>query len=213
MILLSLIMAFSIKSVSAQDTTITLINPLSGNSTFAFPEDTPINSTFIANVTVADADFLSAWQINITWDPTLLKINSTDDLIIPSDNIFGAYPDPTEPEMTNSSVFWMVGITFGGPDYVNVTSGIVCQLQFTILQNGTGSCNIHFVIQGENLFYTKLIDYDGELIDYTAEDGAYSIPEFNMNILVAIFLLMTLCAFAFGRKTLIGKRLRHTTTV
>lgn len=216
-VILSLMVASSAKSVSVQALTeanIAIVNPVTANNNFTFPGDTPIGTTFIANVTVSNANLLAVWQMNISWDPSILKINSASDATIPPDNVFGSYTDPTAAEITDSNLFWVVGIRATGPEYFNVTHGTLCQINFTIIKNGTGSpplqCNIHFVLHGEHLFYTKLIDLDADLIPYTTTDSLFVIPEFSNIALLTIFLAMTVFAVAFGRKTLIGRRLRHT---
>lgn len=214
-VILSLIVASSAKSVSVQALTeanIAIVNPVTGNNNFTFPGDTPIGTTFIANVTASNVSLLAVWQINISWNPSILKINSTSDVTIPPDNVFGSYTDPTDADITNSNLFWVVGIKSTGPDYFNVTHGTLCQINFTTIKNGTGlpvQCYIHVVLQGEHLFYTKLIDPDAILIPYTTTDSLFVIPEFSDIALLTIFLAMTVFAVAFGRKTLIGRRLRH----
>jgi hypothetical protein len=150
----------------------------------------------------------------MTWDPTLLNVKSINDLLLPSDNVFSGYADIVSTEVGNGTLFYAVGIKMGGPDYVNATYGTLCQINFTIIRNGTAeltSCNLHFVKAEENPMYTLLGDYSGIEIPVEFIDGPYTIPEFNVNILLAIFLIATLCAFAFGRKALTGKRLRHIT--
>jgi len=203
-LLLSFIIAFSIQSAAAATTYLKVIDVRDGDTSFIFPASTPINSTFIANITVTDVYYLATWQINITWDPTLLKINSTDDLTIPPDNVFGGYVDgPIGLTIKPSSVFCVAGMELGAPsEYMN-GSGTLCQIKFTILKNDTGGpllCDMHFVLAGENLFYTKLIDPDADLITYTPEDGDYVIPEFPTAIIPVLFLITTLLASILWKK-------------
>ncbi len=217
-LLLSFMIAFSIQSAAADATTyLKTIDIRDGDTSFEFPASTPINTTFIANITVTDVYYLATWQINITWDPTLLKINSTDDLTIPPDNVFGEYVDgPFGLTIKPSSVFCVAGIKLGAPsEYIN-GSGTLCQIQFTILKNDTGGplfCDIPFVLAGQNLFYTKLINPDADLISYETEDGYYIIPEFPMVILPLLFLITTLLALILWKKTSPEKRQRYSSNI
>jgi len=176
-------LAFNIQQVEAvTGPTVAVVNPLTGDNAFTFlAKNMPINSTFIANVTVANVTFLAAWQLNITWDSTLLEIRNTTlngDLYIPSDNIFGADADVVANDIGPGMAFWGAGIKTGGPDYVNVTYGTMCQIRFTVLKNDTGSsCNIHIVVEGEDPIYTTLIHYDAYEIPYTPQDATYELVE------------------------------------
>ncbi len=161
------------------ETTIAIINLETGDNKFIFSRKTPINSTFIANVTVTNCSFLALWGINITWDPTLLEIVNKDlnaDMYIPSDNVFGAWAESGGHSIGLGMAFFAVNIMYGGSRYVNVTYGTLCQIRFTIIRNDTElplSCNIHIVVEGENCVYTKLVDFDAYEISYTPQDGTY----------------------------------------
>jgi len=178
----------------AQSATIKIIDPVTAeplfNYTIANPPPTesgyPLGYVLV-NVSVFDVVKLATWQINITWDPELLTISRVNpsgdpalsDIFIPPDNVFGAYPDPTGLTVTESSAFWVVGIKYGAPfEYVNVTQGTLCQIKFNVTKLPTPGDTplhslIHFVLAGEDPFYTKLIDPDGNLISYDPVDGNY----------------------------------------
>ena len=176
--------AFSVQPAEANGAIIAIVNPETGGNEFTFPSETPINSTFIANVTVMNCSFLAGWYLNITWDPTLLNVTSIDDLIIPSDNVFGAYA--VDVRVTGCGMlFFAVEIDYfspGAPEYVNVTYGTLCQIRFTIISNSTASCNLHFVTAAENLYYTLLVDYYGEEIPCELIDGSYSMLSLQHDI-------------------------------
>jgi len=167
---------FKVQGVKASETTLAIVNPSTGGNDFMFSPATPINSTFTANVTVIDVSFLAAWQINIKWDPELLRINSTADIIIPTDNVFSGYTDPTVPSITDSNVIYGCTIRLGAPfNYVNTTYRTLCQIRFTIIKNDTKplSCNIHFQQQSEDFFHSILVDVNANLIPYASQDGTY----------------------------------------
>jgi len=202
---------------NAQIATLTIIDSETGESQIVFdPETTPVNTTFTINVTAANVDFLNSWQINITWDPTLLKVNSTEDATIPPDNVFGEHEEHFGLTITSSSLYWVCGIPSGAPmDYVNVTEGTLCQITFTIIRNQTDgllSCPIHFVLQGEHLFWTKLVDPDANNIEYTTQDGAFIIPEFPMNTLLIILLIATIYVLVLSKKIMLPRKPIHRTT-
>ena len=178
--------ALLLKPAKAATQTLKILDPVAGDTsvtyTHAAPPPTASNYPLgyvIVNVSAFDVSNLAVWQINITWNPTLLRIENraiNGDMYVPTSNIFGNYPDPTESFITDSSAFWVVGIKSSGPPSVS-GSGTLCQIKFNVTKTPSEgenlSCNIHFVLSGEDMFYTKLIDLDANLIDYTAEHGVY----------------------------------------
>ncbi len=191
-LLLTLILVLStvalfLKPAFASTPTLKILDPVAGDTsityTHAAPPPTATNYPLgyvIVNVSIFDVKFLSVWQINLTWDPELLEIANkaiNADMYVPTSNVFGNYPDMTDPVISDSSAFWVVGIKSGGPEHIN-GSGTLCRIKFNVTkapsEGETLSCNIHFVLEGEDLFYTKLIEPDGmTLITYTTEDGYY----------------------------------------
>jgi len=175
-----------LKPVFAQTTILRIANSTTGNTNISFTNTSPPPTTadyplgyFIINITVIDVVSLAAWQINITWNKDLLQIANkamNADMFIPNDNVFLNYPDPVEPDITNTYAFWMVGIKSGGPTSFT-GSGTLCQIRFNVtrapIEGETLSCNIHFVISAEYPIYTSLVDPDAMDILYTPEDGLY----------------------------------------
>jgi hypothetical protein len=210
-IFISMILSSS-KVSAAGGTTLSVVNPTDGTTDFYFPASTPVGTVFTANVTVDNASFFAAWQLNMTFNSALLNITADDKIWLPSDNVFGTNADPIAPEIGVGYVFWMVGIKMAGPQYYNVTHGTLCQINFTIARNGTGTpgdCYLHFVNSTEYPIYSQLIDPDANDILYTPTHGHYVIPEFNMNVIFALLMVTTAFALAFGRKALNSRRLNH----
>jgi hypothetical protein len=210
-ILLSLTSAL-LKAASAQEPTLSIIDPVNGSNNITFPEGTALNTNFTVNITLTNTPLLAAWQINVTYNPTYLNVTSANDVALPADNVFGAYADVIPPTLTAGSVYLMVGIRLGAPfEYVNVTTGTLCQITFTIIKNDTGlplSCNIHFVAPGEYPIRTKLVDPDANEITVTLVDANYTIvPEFN-NALIMVPLLSTsaIVILLFQRKAWFRRR-------
>jgi hypothetical protein len=137
----------------------------------------------LVNVSVFDVLNLAVWQINLTWNPSMLEIAkvhlsgdpSLSDIYFPEDNVFGDYPDPTTPTYTPGMIFWVVGIKATAPFTYFDGSGTLCQIKFNVTQlpSSNLTCDIHFVLEGEHAVYTKLIDEEGDRMSYTSEDGYY----------------------------------------
>ncbi len=185
MLLLSMIMAFP-AGVLAVTAELKILDPVDGDDLFHYTNNDPPPTAVdfplgyvIASVNVSNVELLATWQVNITWDPELLRIANVAqnaDMYVPTNNIFSPNQyDMTDPTITESSAFWVVSIK-SPPDYVN-GSGTLCQIKFNVTKVPTISenltCNIHIIVFGEDLFYTKLIDPDALLIPYTAYDATY----------------------------------------
>jgi len=213
-LLLSFVMMFQTCSVNAYETLVSVVNAETGTNEIILPGDTPVNYTFLVNITVTEVTGLAGWAVNLTWNPELLRINSSDDVYLPPDNIF-ADLNPFEMPKTidNEQGDLLFGAAVGIQQPPFTGSGTMCQVLFTTVKNGTGepvACDV--ILDMVSTFPTELVDADGEDIPFTPVNAHYVIPEFNMSILPVIFLITTLCAFAFSRKTWFSKRLRHTTT-
>jgi hypothetical protein len=213
-LLLSFVIMFQTPSVNAAGTVVSVVNAENGTNEIILPGDTPINSTFLFNITVTNVTGLAGWQINVTWNPALLRINSSDDVYLPTDNIFAGlnpFETGTIIDDTLGNVLYGAARGIGKPDFTG--SGVMCHIRFATVKNGTGepiSCDI--ILDTVGAIPTELVDKLGVDIPFTSVNTHYVIPEFHMSILLVIFLITTLCAFAFGRKTWHGKRLHHTTT-
>ena len=165
-----------------------IIDPATGSSTIRFSNNDPAPTApgfplgFVTvNVSVFNVSTLAVWQIHIKWNASLLRIENTalnGDMSIPTSNIFGSYPDPTDPSIDNAlgKAFWVVGIKSSGPTNVS-GSGTLCQIKFNVTLLPTPAENLttalHFILSGEEAFFTKLIDPDSNLISYNPTDGTY----------------------------------------
>ena len=204
-LLLSSIAVISpIASVAGVDETyVSVINPETGNSTFILNPGTPVNTTVVANITVTNVTGLIGWQVNLTWNPNLLYIDSSSDIYLPSDHIFKDLNPIWVPPSIDNTVGYLgascargfgVSTTFTG-------SGTMFQVKFTTAKNGTGdplSCEITLGDKGS--FPTILRKGPGEAIDFTPQNGYYYIPEFPTIVFSMLFLIATLIAFTFGKK-------------
>lgn len=158
----------------AEETTVQVVNAQDGTSDFNF--SAPVGTVFTANITVTNATFLAAWQVNIAYDATLLNITDFDQLVFPKDNIFGSYVDVLPQVISNGMVFCAGGIQLGAPyDYVNMTgTGTLCQISFTIIKNSQASTELHLVLFGEDPIDTIIGNLNGERIPFIPIDGHYN---------------------------------------
>lgn len=204
----------SMKTVSAQEPTISIIHSETGSNVITFPEGTELNTNFTVNITLTNTNFLAGWQINITYDPTILNVTSPDHVTIPADNVFGSEVDEGILTLGHGTLFYFAGIKLTGPEYVNVTEGTLCQIMFTIIRNDSGlpiQCNIHFVTPDEYPIYTELVDPDAVDIEVTYVDASCTIvPEFSNILLMPVLLTTAAIVIIFSsRRSLIKRRLNQ----
>jgi hypothetical protein len=182
--LLSMVMAFPAAVFAIPPTQLMMVDPVTGSSLLnytnndkpPFTLDYPLGYVLV-NVSIADVEFLASYQLNITWDPTLLNLSKTADVISPSDNIFSPYADTVTTDVGIGTLFYAVGILMAGPPYVNVTYGTLCQIKFNVTKIPTPSenwtCPIHFVTQAEYPIYTMLVSVTPAEIPCTLVDATY----------------------------------------
>jgi hypothetical protein len=206
-LLLSLAMMLSISSVKAQDTVISVIDATDGDDTIMLPPDTPVGTKFLVNVTLTNVTLLAGWQLNITFDPALINISVLADMILPAGHIFeGLDSIGPAPEIGDGWVTWARAIGPSSPVNNFNGSGIICQIRFTTMKNGTGEatqCQIVPTKQG--IITTDLRDPDAGPIDFTTTAADYTIPEFPTTTILVVFFTMTLIAVVLARKTLIKR--------
>jgi len=166
----------SVRSIS---TIVAVINPLTGDSNFRFA-DPALGTKFLANITITNVTRLAGWQLNITYDPTLLNISRSADMLLPSNHIFnGLDPKASAKTINNTAGYamWACAIGPSSPtDHFN-GSGTICQIFFTIKktpgEGETFSCNL--VLDKVGMFPTKLVDPDTGVIPFTEQNGYYEI--------------------------------------
>jgi hypothetical protein len=138
---------------------------LPSTSTFYINETLP-GETFTINITVQNVTYLSGWQVNITWNPSLLENVSAT---IPSDNVFDAKSFiPVHVWGTGSLVY--AAQLLSSSEYFS-GNGTLFQLELKILPNiPPVSCNLSIVNPYVDTF---LVDNNGYSIQYTKEDGKF----------------------------------------
>jgi len=156
-----------------------VINPATGDKWFNYTTTSPPPTAaeyplgyVIANVTVKNVTWLSAWQLRLTWNSSLLEIAKDADIYLPADNVFAGYEDPVGLDRGVGYVFWICGIAIGAPWPAYNGSGVLCQIKFnvTMVPSSTLSCDLVLdrVTAG---FYTMLSDPDANEIEDTWTGG------------------------------------------
>jgi hypothetical protein len=202
-LLLGISMMLLISSVKATTAVISVIDAVNGSNSIMLPANTPAGTKFLVNVTITNVQNLAGWQINITFDPRLLNITATADMILPANHIFnGLDPQGPAPTIGDGYVMWARAVGPSAPaDHFN-GSGIICQIRFTTMKNGTGDpvqCDL--VPDKVGTFPTSIIDPDANDIAFTVNKGTFTIPEFPVTTLLLAFLIITSIAIVLAKKT------------
>ncbi|MBN1618452.1 hypothetical protein JW887_03865 [Candidatus Dojkabacteria bacterium] len=146
------------------------------------------NASFLVNIIISDAVDILAWNIEVTWDPEILKITSVtegDFLSSVGSTVFTAAAPPLLPNSNELYPGLIPDISSGLLIAESASgSGVLATLNFTSLSLGT--CPI---LLGD----TMLNFSAGELvIEHTVNDGqVIVIPEFQTWMLVPIFLMVS----------------------
>jgi len=171
---------FSLKlpriGVSYNSTEVVVLDPLTGTNNFTFTTCLKdVGDTFIANVTVINVTKLFSWQLNITWDPSMLDLLS---MTLPPDHVFSGwmyYTAPASPDINHTAgyVVWSVLSGSGEPSFNG--TGTLAQLEFNITHapnlGETIACTI--TIDTEGRFNSYLLDPNVNEIPFTPVDGNY----------------------------------------
>jgi hypothetical protein len=160
-------------SVEAQETSLKVVNPLTGNTSFNFTDaEKSVGDTFVVNITIVDVTDLHAWQIRLSWDASLLWFMS---LVFPSDDVFHdlspirAPTDSSVPGTALSGSATGEGVgTFNG-------TGTLCQITLMILTTVSPavpevSCDLTFANPYED---TYLFDSQGGYFTFVPVNGFY----------------------------------------
>ena len=180
MLLLSFVMIAIRPAMAVPTTYISVINPGTGDGNFLYTNlSPPVGGVFTVNITVTDVLNLAGWQVNLTWNPTLLSVAAAADLFVPADHVFNGL-DPQFPAKdinnVNGYVFWSCAIGPSSPsDHFDGSGRILC-VKFTVIKIPTElepllSCNL--VIDRLSLFPTNIITPDADDIPFEEQNGYY----------------------------------------
>jgi hypothetical protein len=169
-----LLIAVPVNTAKASPGTLELVDPVDGDHLFSFTTaEKAVGDTFLINVTVTDVQDLFAWQIKVTWDPTLLEYVER---IIPPDNVFaGKSTLEAPPAVENGSV--ALGVTLGpGQAGVNVVRGTLVQIKLKIIKGVSilGPTKVECDLKFVDSDYTFLLNSAGAVISVTWVEAHYS---------------------------------------
>ena len=151
---------------------------------------------FLVNVTITDVSDMYSWQATIFYNNNTL--NCTD-VLFPADNVF--YGKPNIPVKSIEKDQIMCGSVLMGIVETFTGSGLLCQLNFTGIAEGTSDLEISSSTQE-----TFLLDSAADDILYTVENGEIIVvPEFPAFLIVPLLVIATLAAI-IARKTLWSKK-------
>jgi hypothetical protein len=183
LLLSSIAVMFPIASADPDETYVSVINPADGTTYFNYTNvEPPLTDTgyplgyFIANFTVTDVTDLAGYQVNLTWDPSLLKIASSSDVYPPSGHIFEGLNPMWMPPSIDNVVGYLGAVCSRGFGAATFTgSGTMFQVKFNVTKvpgmGETLSCDLAFGLAGT--FPTVLKDSAQAPISFTPEDGYY----------------------------------------
>jgi hypothetical protein len=140
-----------------------------------YVHQTPPGSVFVINITVDSVTDLASWQVNLTWDPTLLNFSQ---IWLPPDHAFsGRSITTTLPNVKRGSVtwgcalqpgpYWTYSRTFDG-------TGTLCQIELKTLSPPSPppvTCNLTLA---NKYFDTFLLNGSGYGISFTVENGVFT---------------------------------------
>lgn len=158
----------------AQSTTLSVINPLVGSNKFQFTTAvTHAGDTFIANLVVTDVTDLFGWQVNVTFDPSMLNVL---DIYMPPGNVFdgkSTLPTGKTIDNTNGYVLWAVSLGVGETPVSG--SGVICAIRFRIMSEPERKETLTsmIVIDRVGTFYTFLSDPFANEIPFVEVNGEY----------------------------------------
>jgi hypothetical protein len=180
MILLSLAMTSGIRPAMAVTTFVSVINPATGDGNFKYNTTSPPpGNVFTVNITVTNVLNLAGWQVNLTFDNTLLSIAAAADVYAPAGHVFtGLDPQFPAKDINNAVgyVFWSAAVGPASPSNNFSGSGRLMCVKFTVIKIPTLaqpflSCNL--VLDRVSTFPTNIIDPDANDIVFTPENGYY----------------------------------------
>jgi hypothetical protein len=163
----ALLFSVTPKIVASDGTTLSIVPQ---NNVFS-TQTTPVNSAFFVNATVTNVTDLWHWQVNVTFDPSMLACLNAS---IPSSSPFN-FPNQTTPVIDNVAGYVMLGASQISPSPGVNGSGVLATIAFQIIsapaQGLTLACDIAFSTPyGADTF---LLDSSSTLITATVVNGHY----------------------------------------
>jgi hypothetical protein len=153
-----LIVAVAYVILSSSSSTVLFVEPK------AFQET--VGQSFAVNVSVSNVADLYGWQLELTWNSSLLNVTSVTEgpMLRSSGNSTIFQPAVNSTEGNLSAVCTRV-LSFGSSIIGVSGDGTLMTVQFEVIGNGT--CNL-------TLYNTQLLDSKIRDITHTVQDGQFS---------------------------------------
>lgn len=167
--------------------------------------------TCTVNIKVTDVTNLLLWVVDVTWDPSIIRLTTGDDttpgLEFPSGsgNYYGIYEGPfLKPSIglvvvdISNTAGNISGLTCGRLATGKSGSGVLVTFNFT----GVGIGTTDLRITGPTAGHSELRNALAESIAHEDRQGEITVmPEFSGPILAMIFLTITLITVVLAKKT------------
>jgi len=183
--------------VQAGQTYLKVINPLTGDKWFNFTTNTKkVGDTFVINITVVEVTDLQCWQINFTWNASLLGFVS---IKRPTDHVFagsGKSMIAPAPKVEPGYVLWGCTYINADPYWTFNGTGRLCQITLNITQPVEGlpetevSCNLGFARLND---ITYLLDGAGNQISFMSVEGFYDYKWITPTVYPTIYIKPAVC--------------------
>jgi hypothetical protein len=159
--------------------------PVAGTCIFVNPPKRTLilGESFTVDINIFNVTNLAGWQVNITFDPTILNVQN---IFLPAGHIFEGLDPVTAGKWINNMagiVWWACAIGPDAPIDHFDGSGTMCRIEFATV--GLGTSPIHIETQGN--FPTKIVKPPPPLpIPFTPRDGAAEVLEYAIAPDIAI---------------------------
>jgi len=153
---------------------------------------------FQVNVTVYNVTDLFNWQIKVFYNTTVLNCTGAS---YPSYHVFaGKFYLPIEPVMYQNYVLF--GCTLMGAEPGFTGDGVLCQLEFKALAEGTSHLNFSEPYGGDTFLWDSGMV---EIPDTMANGKVIVLPEFS-SLLMPLLMIATVTAVYLAAKRPLKKR-------
>jgi hypothetical protein len=171
-----LVTVFALKEVSAQTTTISL-NPSS-------VEDVPTGETFSVDVTISDASDIYGWQVNMTFNPSVLSVEGATEGTFLSNVNATIWPNP---KIENDEGYVLISGSFNVP-YPSVGAsgeGVLTTITFKVKSGGSSALDF---VSGTKLRTIQA----GSLLpieNFVSQDGSFGSAAGGLNLGVPLEII------------------------
>ncbi len=185
---------------TAQQTPNVFVDPSKISGNYGWDLGFNISDTFQVHANISDVTDLYTWNVNLTWNPTVLnftRIVAYGDLLAQTTSPFGTSRIADIMRVSNETGHATVAESVLG-DYSGVNgSGQLVTIEFLIVDYGSTDLTIRL----NGTLPTKLLDSTGETITFTVVDGYFTniapTGDVNDDGIVNIFDL-TIVSLSYG---------------